>query len=475
MIRFSRLLLVVTCWLISCAYAELPSLGIAQKNPSLAPMLEKVMPAVVNISVQGEVLLARTPLMSPENQDQGQGQDQNQNQDQSSVDNQSGDQPSTKFGSLGSGVIVEAKKGYILTNAHLIKDAKIIMVALNDGRRFPGHLIGADAASDLAVIQIKAPHLTAIPFGDSDNVKVGDFVAAIGNPFGLNQTVTSGIVSGLGRTDLGLEGPNGYEDFIQTDAPINPGNSGGALVNLNGQLIGINTAILSPGASMGIEANIGIGFAIPSNMAYSVLSQLIEYGKVERGMLGVMVQDLSPLLADALNTSGTRGALVADIAPDSPAEKAGLKISDIIVGINGKPVQSAVQVRMMVGLMRVGSKVTMRIKRGNNLINIQAVTISPQQVLESPQQMSFISGLRLMDFSQLQDNRLVKGVAVLDVTDLSPAYRSGLRPGDIILAVNNQETPNLANLQKAVASNNHPWLLLRLSRESGGQIYLVVQ
>ncbi|MCK4609153.1 MAG: trypsin-like peptidase domain-containing protein, partial [Gammaproteobacteria bacterium] len=329
------------------AYATSSAVA-AVGNSTLAPMLNKVMPAVVNISVRGQLPTMTLPYskipkeLRPDTKSQA-------------VPPNADIQITPRFEGVGSGVIIDAKHGYILTNAHVVKNAKLIIVTLKDGRRLQGKTIGADEKSDVAVVQIKAKHLQAISFGDSDNVQVGNFVAAIGNPFGLSQTVTSGIVSGLGRSHLGIEG---YENFIQTDAPINPGNSGGALVNMHGQLVGINTAIITPSK---LGGSVGIGFAIPSNMAKSVMDQIIKYGKVEHSVMGIIVQNITPALSDALQLSSTKGALISEVSPGMPAAKAGLKSKDIIISLNGKPAHNAFQISTNVGLLRPGSKVTLKV------------------------------------------------------------------------------------------------------------------
>jgi len=269
----------------------------------------------------------------------------------------------------GSGVIVDARRGYVLTNNHVVAEAEAIEVTTKDNQRFRAKLVGRDPGTDVAVLQIPAQGLQAVPLGDSDRLEVGDYVVAIGNPFGLGQTVTSGIVSALGRGGLRVEG---YEDFIQTDASINPGNSGGALVNLRGRLVGINTAILAPSGG-----NVGIGFAVPINMARSVMDQIVEYGEVRRGRVGIAVQDLTPEIAKAMHIGATEGAVVAQVEPGSAAERAGLRRGDVVVAIDGVQVRSATQVRNHVGLKRVGQPVALTVDRNGSR---QVLTATIQEV-----------------------------------------------------------------------------------------------
>ena len=313
--------------------------------PSLAPMVKRVSPSVVNIATRGTVKEKpgqRNPLLDDP------------------FFRRFFDAPDSKprerqFQSAGSGVIVDAKNGYIITNHHVVENASEITITLLDNRSFTAKVIGEDEGADVAVLQVKQPNLVAMPFGDSARLEVGDFVVAIGNPFGLQHTVTAGIVSALGRSGIN---PNGYEDFIQTDASINPGNSGGALVNLRGELVGINSAILS-----GSGGNIGIGFAIPVNMVKGVMDQLIKYGEVKRGILGVNIYDVTPDIAKQFGLADSAGALVSGVVQGSAAERAGIKTGDIITSINGSPLRSAAELRNTVGMLRVGDRVEIGLLR----------------------------------------------------------------------------------------------------------------
>src|SRR5438067_1855879 len=330
------------------AAAPIPELGGAPV-PSLAPMLARITPGVVGVSVRGRVREENPLLQDPFfrrffNLPQRQQQEERETQ------------------ATGSGVIVDAAQGYVLTNGHVVDNATRIEVTTKDNRRFTGKLVGRDTETDIALLQIPSQNLVAVPVGDSDRLQVGDFVLAVGNPFGLGQTVTSGIVSALGRSGLGIEG---YEDFIQTDASINPGNSGGPLVNLLGQVVGINTAILAPGGG-----NIGIGFAVPINMARRVMDQIIRYGEVKRGRIGVAIQDLTPELAQAMSTHQTEGAVIARVETGSPAEQAGLRTGDLVVAANGTAVHSGTQLRNTIGLARIGDQVTLKVDRRGSEISI---------------------------------------------------------------------------------------------------------
>lgn len=411
---------------------------------SLAKLLKNILPAVVNIRAQikitDPVLLSRLQNANP-----GQVPD--------------------KFLSIGSGVIVEAEKGYILTNAHVVNDAESVIVTLSDGHHYRAKIIGVDKPSDIALLQIKAKGLTALAIGNSNDLQVGDSVAAIGNPFGLKQTVTRGIVSGLGR-GIGIEN---YENFIQTDAPINPGNSGGALVNMNGELIGINTAILAPSSG-----SIGIGFAIPSNMFKTVMLQIIAYGNVKRGTLGVGAQDITPDLATAFNVNINKGAAITLVVPDSPAEKAGLQTGDIIVAINGSEIKNSNDVVNTIGLIRVDSKADITVLRNNKKLNLSAVLLDPKKRQENSQAKNpFLYGVGLKEFTLLSPiHGDIKGILVVSVEEDSYAWRSDLRPGDVITTANQQKVTTITELQKiAAASKNN--LLLNVLRGSSA-VFLIL-
>jgi Do/DeqQ family serine protease len=305
-------------------------------------MLARVTPGVVNIAVRGKVRSENPLLQDPFfrrffNLPQRQQSEERETQ------------------ATGSGVIVDAAQGYVLTNGHVVDNATRIEVTTKDNRRFTARLIGRDSEADVAVLQIPAQNLTAVPLGDSDRLQVGDFVLAVGNPFGLGQTVTSGIVSALGRSGLGIEG---YEDFIQTDASINPGNSGGALINLRGELVGINTAILAPGGG-----SAGIGFAVPVNIARSAMEQIVLHGEVRRGQIGISTQDLTPKLAATFHTKRTAGVLIDEVVPKSPAEQAGIRKGDLVLEANGAPVRSASQLRNKIGLTAVGDRIELAVER----------------------------------------------------------------------------------------------------------------
>ncbi|HET7921689.1 MAG TPA: DegQ family serine endoprotease [Gammaproteobacteria bacterium] len=423
-----------------------------QPVPTLAPMIKRVTPAVVNVSTRGHVEVKQNPFFNDPFFQQFFGTPNMPAQRQ--------------FQSLGSGVIVDADKGYILTNNHVVENADQITVRLYDNRTFKAKVVGTDPDTDLAVLKIDAKNLTAIPLGNSGRLEVGDFVVAIGNPFGLNHSVTAGIVSAKGRGEIG---DGKYENFIQTDASINPGNSGGALVDLAGNLVGINTAILSRGGG-----NIGIGFAIPINMAKSVMQQLIKYGKVERGVLGVGVQNLSPDLAGPLGIQANQGALVTQVVPGSEAEKAGIRPNDVITSVNGSPVASAADVSNAIGVMRIGSKVTLGILRNGKPITITATIGKRQSESVGGENHPELRGLSVSNLdasSPLYGE--VKGVQVTGVARNSEAFQAGLRPGDVITAVNRAPVTDVAGFRKAL-DKTKGGVALRVRR--GDQaFYLVLQ
>jgi serine protease Do/serine protease DegQ len=351
-------------------------------------------------------------------------------------------------------VIVDAQHGYVLTNNHVIERASEIRVTLADGRQLTAKVVGADPDVDVAVLQIPSDKLTAIPLGDSSQLRVGDFVVAIGNPFGLGQTVTSGIVSALGRSGLGIEG---FEDFIQTDASINPGNSGGALVTLNGELAGINTAILAPGGG-----NVGIGFAIPVNMAAQIMNQIVEFGHVRRGQLGITAQDLTPDLAQAFGMSEFRpGAVIVRVMPRTPAAHVGLKSGDIVTKINGRNIRNAADLRNAVGLLRVGDTVEIEYLRDG-----KTQTVKPRIAEVARERVSgdtLNPRLAGAVFGAVEEgSRLygrIQGVMVVEVAQGSAAQRAGLRAGDVLISVNRRPTTSLDELKQAVARSDRSVLL----------------
>lgn len=433
--------------IMQVASAALPFNWFGDKGemPSLAPMLEQSKPAVVNISTKSYIRVQDNPLLNdpffrrffniPEQQAQQR----------------------TKQ-SLGSGVIYDAKKGLVLTNNHVIHRADEITVSLTDGRSFQAELVGTDPATDVALIKIPAVNLTALPLANSDQLRVGDFVVAIGNPFGLGQTVTSGIVSALGRSGLGIEG---YEDFIQTDASINPGNSGGALVNLRGELIGINTAIFSLGQRAG---NIGIGFAIPSNMVKQITVQLIKHGEVKRAYLGVQMQDINPDLAKAFDLDSEQGAVVTSVQPDSAAEEAGLKIGDIIIAIDDESLLSADSLRNSIGLLMVGETIKLDIVRDGKAQMLKATVKETNKQIADNAVHPKLAGATFGDIEESSPYfGKIEGVAVYSIKRGSAAAQAGLRKGDIITSVNKQVIRSLVEF-KPLAFNGGKQLLLNITR-----------
>jgi len=369
----------------------------------------------------------------------------------------------------GSGAIID-NEGYILTNYHVIQDSRRLEVTLADGSKWQGKLVGTDPDNDLAVIKIDAPShkLTVIPMGDSDHLLVGQKILAIGNPFGLGQTVTSGIISAMERSGLGIEG---YENFLQTDASINPGNSGGALVNLRGELIGINTAIFSKSGG-----NIGIGFAIPINMAYDIMQQLIEHGEVKRGRLGAQAQDLTPQLAQAFNIPFRRGAVVAHVDKNSPADLAGLKPGDVIIELNGKAVKNADMLRNAMGLLRIGQSVQMKVLRDKKVLSLTATVAKPDMTEETVAGKKLHRHLAGTVLQNIQpDSKLygrIEGVIISSVEPGTPAATTGLRRGDIITSANRKNIKNIKELQTAINSNKS--LLINI-RRGNGSLFLFLQ
>ncbi|WED44091.1 Do family serine endopeptidase [Legionella cardiaca] len=425
-----------------------------------APILKNTMPAIVNVAVQGFL-----PNTAPSD-------DEEEANQESQSPQQLPDKP-RKFQSIGSGVIVDPQNGIIITNDHVIRNASLITVTLNDGRRLKAKLIGGDSDTDIAVLKIDAKNLKSLPIGNSDNVEVGDFVVAIGNPFGLNsfgnsQTATFGIISATKRSDLNIEG---VENFIQTDAAINPGNSGGALVNSKGELIGINTAIISP-----YGGNVGIGFAIPINMAKDVAQQLIKFGSIHRGLMGIFVQHLTPELALAMGyPEDFQGAIIAQVNQDSPAEKAGLKPGDIITKINDTKITQATQVKSTIGLLRVGTEAKITIQRDGKEMTLSAVVTDIKRHEQKLQASNpFLYGLALKNFEQ--DSPLhghVVGIQVTGASENSAGWRAGLRPGDIIIAANKQATPSVRALQ-TIAQQQNKQLLVQVLRGPGALYLLIV-
>jgi Do/DeqQ family serine protease len=410
---------------LPAAEARIPFFSNDKEMPSLAPMLEQATPAVVHISVEGSREV-RQRLPEAFRYFFGQRGPNEYREER-------------PFRGLGSGVVIDADKGYIVTNNHVIEDAKDIEVRLKDGRTFKAKKLGADPESDIALLQIEADKLVQIPLADSDKLRVGDFAIAIGNPFGLEQTVTSGIVSALGRGGLGIEG---FEDFIQTDAAINSGNSGGALVNLRGELIGINTAILGPNGG-----NIGIGFAIPANMMKNLVDQIVEHGEIRRGSLGIRGGDVTADLTEAMNLSVSRGAFVNEVLPDSAAAEAGLKSGDVIVSMNGNRINSFLELRAKVATLGAGREAELGVLRDGKerKVKVKLQELASGQVAAN-QLHPMLEGAELSNTSG--------GVKIDSVANNSPAAQIGLLADDVILGVNRQRVENLAALRKALENRS---------------------
>jgi Do/DeqQ family serine protease len=448
---FLFLLLMLTC---QAAQAVLPGTDAQGRPfPSLAPMLKQVNPAVVNISTYSTRESNYNPLLNdPFFRKFFDIPDQSQQEQQV---------PRKRQQSAGSGVIVDAGDGIVMTNYHVVRNADEVNVSLVDGRNYEAKIVGTDPELDIAILEIDADDLTEVRIADSSLLEVGDFVVAIGNPFGLGQTVTTGIVSALGRSGLGIEG---YENFIQTDASINPGNSGGALVNLKGELVGINTAIISPAGG-----NVGIGFAIPVNMARVSMQQIIEHGEVRRGQIGVGIQDITPELRDAFDlTKGQFGVLVTNVVEDSPAARAGIKSGDIIIETDGKTTSSTAQLRSRIGVKEVGDKVQLTILRNGDTLHL---TVKVGEVKSRQAQVEKLSPL--LQGLRVENNPDGKGVLVVAVAPNSAAAYSGLREGDVIVGANKRKVYDIKSLKAALQLSTSS-VLLRVDR-NGGSLFIVIR
>jgi serine protease DegQ len=433
------------------SHATLPPVVNGQPLPSLAPMLQNVTPAVVNISTKTRVRVNNPFFDDPVfRQFFGLNGSPREQVEQS----------------LGSGVIVDAAKGYILTNNHVVGGADDITVTLQDGRNVKGTLVGTDPATDVAVVKISADHLQALPIADSSALRVGDFVVAVGDPFGLGQTVTSGIISALGRSGLG---GSSFQNFIQTDASINPGNSGGALVNLRGELVGINTMILSPSGG-----NVGIGFAIPTKIAGEVMQQLIAHGKVSRGSLGVQTQDITPNIAKLLGLKDNNGAVVTRVMPGSPADRAGLQTGDVVTAINGTSLHSSDELNNAEGLLPANSEVSLSVLRNGATRQVTA-QLAPAKIamLDAGKLDPRLAGVTFSELGDQQASQGTGGISVASVSPNSRAAQAGLSAGDVIVGIGNRRITSLRDLQGLAAARPRQLVLLVATDE--GLNYVVIQ
>ncbi|MBN2297723.1 MAG: DegQ family serine endoprotease [Deltaproteobacteria bacterium] len=429
--RIKTVFLLLTLLFLTCmSHAQTQN---PYKGEWVADIAEKVLPSVVNIASQKKILVQQSPLFS----------------DPFFRDFFGGGMPRERVEkALGSGVLI-SEDGYIVTNNHVVGGADEIEVRLSDERVFPARIIGTDPKSDVAIIKIEAQDLPGIRIGDSSNLRIGSFVLAVGNPFGLEQTVTMGIISAVGRSGLGI---TDYENFIQTDAAINPGNSGGALVNMDGELIGINTAILSR-----TGGSVGIGFAIPVNVVMNIKKSIELYGEVVRGWLGVIVQEITPEIADSLSLKSSKGVLISEVTRDSPADRAGIRQGDVIISIGGKDVHNSSSMRFLVSELLPGSKVPVAVVRDGRE-EVMSVTIGDLSLSEVPEHQILITGNRFLEGATVADitpaareslsiGNDIEGVLVIDVQESSPAARTGLNPGDVILQINSRKVPGLKEFE----------------------------
>ncbi|OGT47952.1 MAG: hypothetical protein A3F17_03160 [Gammaproteobacteria bacterium RIFCSPHIGHO2_12_FULL_41_15] len=446
--KLISLLSALTLSLTLTSQAHLPVSINQQTLPSLAPILKKITPAVVNVYVEKDipVFWALDKEGTP-------------HQITPPINPLTGKKPTTL--AEGTGAIIDANKGYVITNAHVVDHSKNILVTLKDGRRARAHLVGQDNGFDIAVLQISLKQLKALTFADSGNLQVGDFVTAIGSPFGLSQSVTTGIVSALHRSKI-----EGTQNFIQTDASINPGNSGGPLINLEGQVVGINTAIFTTN-----NANIGIGFAIPGNTAQQVAEQLIHFGHIQRGMLGVMGQTLTAELADAMRIKG-EGVLVTEVKPDTPAAEADIKAEDIITRVNGNVIRDATELHNVFSLSRPKTTAHLSLIRDNKVLTV-AVKVGDARYMKIHERIPMLSGLRLQNFNELEESGdALEGALIMSVDDHSKAALAGLTPGDIILQANHHAVHSVKELIQ-IAQHVSSQLLLEVMRGEG-KVFLVV-
>ncbi|MGE4061967.1 MAG: Do family serine endopeptidase [Rhodospirillaceae bacterium] len=400
--------------------------------PTLAPLVEKVIPTVVNVQVKAKVTVSDEQMDPFRFFNLPRGQ-----------------MPPRERTSGGSGIIIDANKGYILTNHHVIADANDIQITLHDRRQLTAKVVGSDEGTDVALLQVDAKNLQALPIGDSNELRVGDYVFAVGSPFGLQKTVTSGIVSALSRSGGGIEE---YEDFIQTDAAINPGNSGGPLVNLKGELIGVNTAILGPAGG-----NVGVGFAVPTSMVKGVIAQLQEFGEVRRGVIGVAISPITPEIAKNLGIDMTEGALIGSVERGTPADKAGVRAGDVAIALDGRPLRDANDLRNRIGMLTVGTTVELTVLRDGQKRNFKVeIGKRPQAQLAKLPDREALDGASFASTSRGDE---ATGAKVTQVEQGSAAERLTLEVGDIVTAVNRKPVKNLEEFQTAMKNSQRSTVL----------------